>query len=150
MIFRDLLYTKIKYYYSLAIFLLFKQTNREKYLKYLLSKFSFDHQVLLDNHQLMLVNDVLENQKFDDNIIEMMIEKQYISSGSDFLSLIQNQQLGDTFLEKYQQKLNWSWISYYQILGEDTIKRFKEQVDWTFISYKQLLSIDFIYTSFTC
>tara|TARA_B100000963_G_C22557938_1_gene639907 strand:+ start:153 stop:995 length:843 start_codon:yes stop_codon:yes gene_type:complete len=144
MIFRDLLYTKIKYYYSQAIFLLIKQTNGEQYLKYLLSKFSFDHQVLLDNYQLMPVNDVLENQTFDDNIVEIMIEKKYISSETDFLSLIQNQQLGETFLNKYQQKLNWSWISYYQILGEDTIKRFKEQVDWTFISYKQLLSINFI------
>lgn len=144
MIFRDLLYTKIKYYYSKAIFFIIKQINGCQYLKYLLSNISFDSQILLDNHQLINVNDVLKNQTLDDNIIRMMIEQKYISSECDFFSLIQSQKLSDSFMEEYQQKLNWSWISCYQILGEDTIKKFKEQVDWTFISYKQLLSIDFI------
>lgn len=144
MIFRDLLYTKIKYYYSKAIFFIIKQINGCQYLKYLLSNISFDSQVLLDNHQLMNVNDVLKNQTLEDNIIRMMIEQKYILSECDFFSLIQSQKLSDSFMEEYQQKLNWSWISCYQILGEDTIKKFKEQVDWTFISYKQLLSIDFI------
>lgn len=135
---------KCTYYYS-HFFLMGSQILKyPPLISYFVSNFRLDSQVLLNNSHLINLPLMLRNQQLEDDNLKIMIENKYISSETDFLIMITTQQLSDSFLEYYQQRLNWSWISCYQTLSEETIRKFKDLVDWSFISLKQLLSIDFI------
>ena len=52
--------------------------------------------------------------------------------------------LSEDFIREFQDRVNWSWISYQQILSEDFIREFQDKVDWNEISYKQKMSKNFI------
>lgn len=140
----DLFQKKFRYYYSYSFFISAQILKYPRLISYFVSNFWIDSQTLLNNFQMIKLPLILRNQQLEDDTLRTMIENKYISSETDFLIMIQSQQLSDNFLTHYHQKLNWSWVSCYQVLSEETIKKFKEQVDWSFISLKQLLSIDFI------
>ena len=55
-----------------------------------------------------------------------------------------NQQLSENFIRKFQDTVNWDYISQYQKLSEDFIREFKDKVNWEYISEYQKLSEDFI------
>ena len=140
----DLFQKKFRYYYSYSFFRMAKISQYHSIFSYFVSNFEIDSQILLNNFQLLNLPLILKNQQLGEDTLRTMIENKYISTDTDFLMMIQTQQLSDSFLEHYQQKLNWSWISCYQVLSEETIRKFKDHVDWSFISFKQLLSVDFI------
>ena len=140
----DLLQQKFRYYYSYSFFKMAQILQYPPLISYFVSNFWIHSQILLNNIQILNLPLILRNQHLDDDTLKTFIENKYISSETDFLIMIQTQQLTDSFLTKYQQELNWSWISCYQVLSEETIRKFKEHVDWSFISLKQLLSVDFI------
>ena len=48
-------------------------------------------------------------------------------------------------VEEFEDKIDWKYISIYQILSEDFIKEFKDKVNWYCISCYQTLSEEFIY-----
>ena len=54
------------------------------------------------------------------------------------------QQVSESFLREFKDRLSWYGISKYQHLSEDFIREFKDKVDWTYISTYQHLSEDFI------
>ena len=62
----------------------------------------------------------------------------------DDLEFYKKNKLSKDFIREFQNKVNWCYISYYQILSEDLIREFKDKVDWIFISIYQKLSEDFI------
>ena len=55
-----------------------------------------------------------------------------------------NQALSEPFIEKYKDKVDWTYISMYQKLSESFIEKYKDKVDWTYISIYQKLSEEFI------
>ena len=53
--------------------------------------------------------------------------------------------LTEDFIRNHQYKVDWDYISTYQVLSEDFIREFQDRVNWYCISYKQKkLSRDFI------
>ena len=52
--------------------------------------------------------------------------------------------LSESFIIKFQTKVNWYWISIEQTLSEPFIKRFQHKVNWACISIHQTLSESFI------
>ena len=52
--------------------------------------------------------------------------------------------LSEKFIEKFQHKLNWKKISQHQKLSEEFIEKFQDKVDWINISTSQKLSEKFI------
>lgn len=140
----DLCQQKLRYYYSYSLLKSAQLLNYPELISYFVSNFWIDSKILLNNFQLLNLPLILKNQQIDDDTLRTMIDNTYISSESDFLIMIQTQRLDDSFLEYYQQRLNWSWVSCYQVLSQETIRKFKDQLDWSFISMKQLLSVDFI------
>ena len=52
--------------------------------------------------------------------------------------------LSEDFIREFQGKVNWNWISEYQILSEDFIRKFKDKINWSNISVFQRLSEEFI------
>lgn len=60
----------------------------------------------------------------------------------DYIS--QYQTLSYQFIEKYKNKVNWNNISEFQILTEDFIEKYKRKVNWICISEHQKLSEEFI------
>jgi phosphoribosylanthranilate isomerase len=60
----------------------------------------------------------------------------------DYISI--HQELSEEFIEKFQDKINWEAVSSYQRLSEEFIKKFQDKVDWENISIHQKLSEEFI------
>ena len=56
----------------------------------------------------------------------------------------QYQNLSESFIEKFKDKVDWGWISEFQKLSENFIEKFKDKVDWGWISAYQNLSESFI------
>ena len=54
------------------------------------------------------------------------------------------QKLSESFIRKFQDKLDWSELSQNQILSEPFIREFQDKVDWYYISRYQELSEPFI------
>jgi hypothetical protein len=52
--------------------------------------------------------------------------------------------LSEEFIRENSDKVNWVYISYYQILSEDFINEFSHKVYWDYISEYQKLSEEFI------
>ena len=62
--------------------------------------------------------------------------------GWDWISIDQN--LSESFIKEFQDKVDWNYISEYQILSESFIKEFQDKVDWERVSEFQILSENFI------
>ena len=68
--------------------------------------------------------------------------------------------LSKSFIEKFQDRMNWHWISRYQKLSESFIEKFHDRVNWKDISEYQKLSelciekfqqrVDWFEFSFSC
>ena len=58
--------------------------------------------------------------------------------------LYRDNKLSEDFIRKFQDKVDWFWISVYQELSEDFILEFKNMLDLWEISKTQKLSDDFI------
>jgi len=56
----------------------------------------------------------------------------------------QYQKLSEKFIEKFQDKINWMWISIKQKLSEEFIEKYKDKVDWYEISRYQKLSEELV------
>jgi hypothetical protein len=55
-----------------------------------------------------------------------------------------SQNLSESFIREFKNKVNWDYISCYQNLSESFIREFKNKVDWYNISSYQKLSESFI------
>ena len=64
--------------------------------------------------------------------------------GWKWLVLLKEGSLSESFIEKFQDEVDWESVSIYQQLSEDFIKKFKDKVNWEGISYFQKLSEEFI------
>jgi len=53
-------------------------------------------------------------------------------------------ELSEDFIIKFQDKVNWHWISYQQKLSEDFVREFQDKVNWKYISIKRKSSSEFI------
>ena len=140
----NLFQKNICFCYSYIFFLITSKIKSKHLDNFLISNYTLDSNIILKNIQSTNIITVLKNQKLEETVMREMIDQQHLKTDIEFLTLIRTQRLSDSFLEDYQHKLNWSWISCYQILSEDSIRKFKDHLKWEFISYKQLLSIDFI------
>lgn len=81
------------------------------------------------------------NQKYLDLISEDLNKIKDI----DFWDRISHQQLPEKFIEKYYNKINWTFISYCnRNLSEQFIEKFQNRVDWLYISCYHKLSEEFI------
>jgi hypothetical protein len=81
------------------------------------------------------------------------IEKEYVLSESfiekyqdklNWDDISQYQQLSESFIEKYKNKVNWFRISEYQRLSEPFIEKWQNILNWDYISMYQNLSEPFI------
>jgi hypothetical protein len=54
------------------------------------------------------------------------------------------QQLSESFIEKYEDKVIWLYISQYQTLSKTFIEKFQNEIDWWYVSKYQNLSKEFI------
>ena len=70
-------------------------------------------------------------------MLDIMTEKNWNS-----VSKCQN--LSESFIREFKDKVEWEYISKYQNLSEDFIREFRDKVDWDYISEYQKLSEDFI------
>ena len=57
---------------------------------------------------------------------------------------ISRQKLSEEFIKKFQDKVNWQYISLKQNLSEEFIREFQDKVSWFEISIDQKLSEEFI------
>jgi hypothetical protein len=58
--------------------------------------------------------------------------------------LYKNRNFSEDFIEKFQDKVNWSYISCRQVLSKEFIDKFQDKVNWFFIAYSQDLSDKFV------
>ena len=56
----------------------------------------------------------------------------------------ENQELSENFMRIFSDKLNWQNIAKFQILSEEFIREFQDKLDWYNISKYQELSENFI------
>jgi len=57
-----------------------------------------------------------------------------------------SQKLSESFIEQFQDKVQWEYISCYQKLSEKFIAKFENKVNWRKISWSQNLSESFVET----
>lgn len=77
-------------------------------------------------------------------IMENNLSEEEIIKYNDWDRISNYQYLTESFIRKYQDKINWEFISKYQKLSEDLIIEFKNKVDWFYIARNQNLSETFI------
>ena len=65
----------------------------------------------------------------------------------DTISKTKKIKLTEEFIEKYQNKLNFTWLSVCQVLSEKIIKKHKSQISWYYVITHQNLSGNFIHKS---
>ena len=46
----------------------------------------------------------------------------------DWQIISANQKLSESFIEKYEKKLNWYWLSYYQELSKEFREKYKNKL----------------------
>ena len=61
----------------------------------------------------------------------------------DWFYISYYQKLSESFIEKFQNKVDWNCISSSQKLSEPFIEKFQDKVYWRYISYRQTLSPSF-------
>lgn len=88
---------------------------------------------------------------FEDYIVpEDFIRELYEKSSNDdcwgdhFDYIALNQNISEDFIREFQDKLDWRFISSWQILSESFIEEFSHKIHWKRISGKQKLSKEFI------
>ena len=62
----------------------------------------------------------------------------------EWLYVFKYNNLSESFMEKFQNKLVFQCISKYQVLSENFIEKYKDRLDWFFVSAYQKLSESFI------
>lgn len=89
----------------------------------------------------MNIEGLIETVHLSEDIITLIFEKypMYIDSICAF------QYLSESFIEKFDSLLPWTFISKYQKLSNEFISKHADKVDWKEISGSQQLSEDFIH-----
>ena len=85
---------------------------------------------------------IIITKKLSEPELEDLIKKYPDKINWTFISYYQK--LSESFIEKYKDKINWHWISYSQKLSESFIEKYKDELDWEWISKYQKLSEKFI------
>ena len=96
-------------------------------------------QMIFDNTTSKI--DFFKKYSVSEVFIEKNIDKM---DGSAWLEVSDSQELGEVFIEKHKDKVDWTWISHSQKLGESFIDKHQDYVDWDWISLRQNLSISFV------
>jgi hypothetical protein len=133
------------------------QKLSEEFIEKFLDKLGWE--AILQNYR---ISDAVKRKiklKFKDKITAIQDEKilnnvDYNTLSEDFIEKYQdrldwkyiskNSKLSEAFIEKFKDKVNWIYISYNQILSEAFIEKFQDKVNWLNISKRQILSEAFI------
>jgi len=63
---------------------------------------------------------------------------------NDWYTLCKYQEVSESFIREFKDKLDWCFVSKYQKLSESFIREFQDRVDWDYISEYQKLSESFL------
>lgn len=102
----------------------------------------FSEDFILQFHDKLPLQDVLYFQKLSEETLSKLFEisdDKFILMDTPF-----NQNLSETFIEKFKDKIDWYGVCNNQKLSEDFIRKYQDKVDWETISYRQKLSEEFI------
>jgi hypothetical protein len=94
----------------------------------------------------ILGKNVVDYSKLITHIFPLEVLEQYADKlEGHWWRLSKHQPLTETFMRKFETKLNWEMISQYQKLSEGFIDEFQCNVNWLLISQHQRLSEKFIF-----
>ncbi len=82
-------------------------------------------------------HDIAYFQRVSESFLRKYIKK---FNQIGWINLSEKQQLSESFIEDYQDKVTWWMISMYQTLSENFIRKFQNRVDWEKIFVFQELS----------
>jgi len=82
--------------------------------------------------------DICKYQQLSESFIREFNDK------IDWLRISEYQNLSESFIREFNDKVYWSYISIYQNLSESFIRGFQDKLNWYFISVCQNLSDSFI------
>jgi hypothetical protein len=57
---------------------------------------------------------------------------------------VKYQKLSEEFIEKFEDKVDWYWISFSQKLSEQFIEKYKDKVNWRLVNKYQELYPEFV------
>jgi hypothetical protein len=81
----------------------------------------------------------------DEDLIELYYGDLTDSEKMSFRYIVPNSQnLSESFIERWSDKLDWNYVCTYQRLSENFIEKMKSRVKWYYISENQELSEEFI------
>jgi hypothetical protein len=83
----------------------------------------------------------LENKRYTEKVLEEHIDA---FNQNDWNNISEHQELSESFIEKYEDKVNWYYISMSQTLSETFIEKHADKISWFLISQYQKFSIPFI------
>ena len=87
-------------------------------------------------NKIKIIEEIPNIEKFfDENIDNFKV---------DYYRLMSNQKLSEEFIDKYNDKVNWNYISRCQTLSESFIEKYNDKLSWYNISIYQKLSESFI------
>ncbi len=89
----------------------------------------------------MNIYNILKKQKVSEDFIREFIGWM---GGPEWGLISYCQNLSESFIREFQDKVEWGLISYCQNLSESFIREFQDKVDWSYISIGQNLSESFI------